>query len=63
MIVSPPSAFQLFFDKKIPYHIQKCTEAEARKVMNNDFWEVSLIELQAFIALLYSRGVYGGSNV
>jgi len=58
MIDSPLSAFLLLVDKKMLSYIQKCTETEDRKVLKNDFWGGSLIELQAFIALLYGRGVY-----
>jgi len=44
-------------------HFQKCTEPEAQTVLKYDSWEVSLIELQAFIALLFSLGVYDGRNI
>ena len=37
-------------------HIQRCTEEEARRVLQTDNWCVSLHELNAFLAIIYARG-------
>ena len=62
MVDSPVGAFQIIFDNHMPKYIQQCTNVEARKVLGNEEWEVSLCELNAFIALLYVRAAYGGKN-
>ena len=62
MADSPVGAFQVLFDNHMLKHIQQCTNVEARRVLGNEEWEVSLCELKAFIALLYVRGAYGGKN-
>ena len=43
-------------------YIQQCTNVEARRVLGNEEWEVSLYEFNVFIALLYVRAAYGGKN-
>ena len=62
MADSPVGAFQIIFDKLMLKCIQQCTNVEARRVLGNKEWEVSLCELNAFIALLYVRAAYGGKN-
>ena len=62
MVDSPAGAFQVIFDNYMLKHIQQCTNVEARRVLGNEEWELSLCELKAFIALLYVRGAYGGRN-
>lgn len=56
---SVASAWRLFIDETILKHIKHCTETEARRVLRNELWSVSLEKLEAFIALLYARGVLG----
>ncbi|KAJ4948879.1 hypothetical protein JOQ06_020402 [Pogonophryne albipinna] len=41
--------------------ILDCTIAEARR--DRATWDVSIMELKAFIALLYVRGAYCGKNI
>lgn len=53
---SPSSAWRLFIDEPILKHIQKCTEAEARRVLGAEEWSLPLEELDAFLAILYVRG-------
>ena len=55
-------AFQVIFDSHMLKHIQQCTNVEARRVLGNEEWEVSLCELNVFIALLYLCGAYCGKN-
>ena len=43
-------------------YIQQCTNVEARRVLGNEEWEVSLCEFNVFIALLSVRAAYGGKN-
>ena len=62
MADSPVDAFQIIFDNHMLKCIQQCTNVEARKVLGNEEWEVSLCELNVFIALLYVRAAYGGKN-
>ena len=59
MADSPVGAFQVLFGNHMLKHIQQCTNVEARRVLGNEEWEVSLCELKAFIALLYVRKAYG----
>ncbi|XP_047113171.1 piggyBac transposable element-derived protein 4-like [Schistocerca piceifrons] len=40
-------------------HIKHCTEAEARHRTQDDSWTVDTEELDAFVAVMYARGVYG----
>lgn len=43
-------------------HIKDCTVAEARQARGDNTWDKSVDELEAFIALLYVRGLYVGMN-
>jgi hypothetical protein len=52
----------IIFDESMIRHIQKCTQIEARRVLENE-WSVSLRELEKFIGLLYARGIMGGKNL
>ena len=54
MADSPVGAFQIIFDNHMLKYIEQCTNVEARRVLGNEEWEVSLCELNAFIALLYT---------
>jgi hypothetical protein len=45
------------------YVIQKCTEAEARRVLEAESWTLSLEELNAFGALIYACGLYGTKGI
>ena len=55
-------AFQGIFDNHMLKNIQQCTSIEAPRVLGNEEREVSLCELNAFIALLHVRGAYGGKH-
>jgi hypothetical protein len=57
------SAFHLLFDGSMIRHIVKCTEKEAHRQLNNQEWKVSVEEMEAFIGLLYIRGVCGCSKI
>lgn len=56
---SPLSAWRLFIDDFILKKIKECTEKEARRVLENTTWTISIEELEAFISILYARGVMG----
>ena len=56
------SAWRIFIDKSILLHIKKCTEAEAHRVQQDETWYTSVTELEAFISILYARGVSGSRN-
>lgn len=56
------TAFSCLVNNEILEHIRDCTVSEARRVLEDDSWELSLDELKAFIALLYLRGASGGRN-
>lgn len=43
-------------------HIKLCTETEARRRTQDDSWTVDIEELDAFVAIMYARGVYGAKN-
>ena len=59
---SPYSAFKLMIDEKMLRHIQRCTQAEADRVQGEGQWNISLNDLETFIALLYARGILSGST-
>ena len=56
------TAYQVIFNNHMLKLIQQCTNVEARRVLGNEEWEVSLCELNALSALLYVRGAYDGKN-
>ena len=43
--------------------IQRCTEKEARRVLQTGDWRVSLHELDAFLAIVYARGAHKATNI
>ena len=49
------SAWDLFIDEGMLRYIQRCTEEEARRVLQTDDWRVWLHELDAFLAIVYAR--------
>ncbi|CAK9832670.1 PiggyBac transposable element-derived protein 4 [Anthophora retusa] len=57
------TAFSLILCNSVMRHIKTCTEAEARRILNNHDWTVSLAELNAFIAILYACGAYEAKNL
>lgn len=59
---SATTAWNLLINEPILKHIQKCTNMEAERRGQPD-WDVSLSELEAFISLLYARGVIGARNL
>ena len=44
-------------------HIQRCTEEEARRVLQTDNWRVSLHKLDAFLAIVYARGAHKATKI
>lgn len=44
-------------------HIQKCTETEARRQLEDNTWPLPLNELDTFIAIIYARGACGAKNI
>ena len=44
-------------------HIQRCTEEEARRVLQTDDWCVSLHELDAFLAIIYARRAHKTTKI
>lgn len=57
------SAWRLIFHNSMMKDIKKCTETEARLKLKDETWSISFEELDAFIAILYARGVYGAKNL
>ncbi|XP_071061469.1 piggyBac transposable element-derived protein 4-like [Pseudochaenichthys georgianus] len=55
------TAFMCLCDSVMLEEIRDCTIAEARR--DRATWDVSIMELKAFIALLYVRGAYCGKNI
>jgi hypothetical protein len=49
------SSWRLLFSESTVKHIQKYTIKEARHQSKSD-WDISLEEIEAFIALVYARG-------
>ena len=44
-------------------HIERCTEEEARRVLQIVDWCVSLHELDAFLAIVYARGAHKAAKI
>ncbi|XP_054729834.1 uncharacterized protein LOC129238721 [Anastrepha obliqua] len=59
----PISAWRLLIDEYILRRIKECTEKEAHDKSQNETWNLSLDELDAFIALIYARGAYNMSHL
>ena len=56
------SAFMCLMDRVMLQHICDYTVAEAHRC-GAEKWELGLVELKAFIALLLARGVHNGRNI
>ena len=54
------SAWKIFINEKILRTIHKFTVIEGQK--NDESWTFSMDQLEAFIGILYARGVYGKSH-
>ena len=57
------SVWDLFFDESMLRHIQRYTKEEARRVLQTDDWCVSLHELDAFLSIIYARGVHKATKI
>ncbi|KAJ8881613.1 hypothetical protein PR048_018099 [Dryococelus australis] len=57
------SAFGLMIDEPMLQHVIKCTETEDRKKLQYETWSLSVEEMEAFIGLLYLRGVCGAKGL
>ena len=57
------SAFKLLIDEGLLRHIQQATMTEARTVLGDNTWTMSIAELEAFLALLYARGAYASKGL
>jgi hypothetical protein len=57
------SAFHILFDGSMLRHIVKCTEKEAQRQLKTEEWKITIEEMEAFIGLLYIRGVCGASRI
>ncbi|GFV30314.1 piggyBac transposable element-derived protein 3 [Trichonephila clavipes] len=44
-------------------HIKNSTEEEAHRQLGENEWSTTLDELDAFISILYARGIYGANNL
>lgn len=60
---SAASSSRLFIDGFMLRHIKQCTEIEANQVLERDGWKIPLEELDAFISILYVRGVYCAKGI
>ncbi|MGH0165653.1 UNVERIFIED_CONTAM: hypothetical protein FKN15_049532 [Acipenser sinensis] len=56
------SAFHLL-NMDTLHHIQRCTEAEAHRQLQDDSWSMPLEELEAFFALVYASGEFGARSL
>lgn len=60
---SAVSAFSLIIDEPMLRHVQRCTQEEARRQLQDNSWSISLEEIEAFIAILYVRGASGARTL
>ncbi|XP_072377221.1 uncharacterized protein [Diabrotica undecimpunctata] len=56
------SAWHLIINDSMLRHIKECTIAEAHQCLKNDTWTITLEKLEAVLAIMYARGVYGAKN-
>ena len=52
------STWRLLISERMLRHIKLCTEEEAHRQLGTDDWNTSLQEIDAFIGILYARGIY-----
>ncbi|XP_054718548.1 piggyBac transposable element-derived protein 4-like [Uloborus diversus] len=52
------SSWRLIINESMLRHIKMCTEEEAHRQLGNNDWTLKLEEIDAFIAILYARGLY-----
>ncbi|GFS65608.1 hypothetical protein TNCV_1924671 [Trichonephila clavipes] len=45
------------------HHIKNCTKDEAHRQLGENEWLTTLDELDAFISILYARGIFGAINL
>lgn len=57
------SAFSAMIDDELLENIRQYTETEAHRCMGNTKWSLSLMELKAFIGVLFARGALGWKNM
>ncbi len=57
------TAWRLLIDASMLRNIKNCTEAEAHRQLGKNEWSTSLEELDAFISILYARGIYGAKSM
>ena len=60
---SPASAWRLIIDRFILEHIQSCTIIEAHRQARCKDFTLSVEELEAFISIMYVRGVTGKNDM
>ncbi|XP_065658096.1 uncharacterized protein LOC136082609 [Hydra vulgaris] len=59
-VLTPIDAFRLIMDEGFTGFIKKCTVLSAN--LSNEGWNISVIELDAFIGLIYLRGCMNARN-
>ena len=60
---SSSSSFRIFFNEPMLRNYQKCTIAEAQRVMGDPNWRIFLDDLEKFLGLIIARGVIGGRTL
>ncbi|GFW02175.1 uncharacterized protein TNCV_4144411 [Trichonephila clavipes] len=57
------SSWRLLIDEPMLRHIKNCTQEEAHRQKGKNEWSTSSDELDAFISILYARGMYTANNL
>ncbi|GFV62469.1 piggyBac transposable element-derived protein 3 [Trichonephila clavipes] len=57
------SSGRLVIDEPVLRHIESCLEEEALRQLGKNEGPTTLDELDAFISILYARGIYGANNL
>ena len=60
---SPASAWRLLIGNFVVHHIRKRIVTEAHRQMQNEIFDLTVEELESFIAVMYVRGVKGKSGL
>ena len=60
---SPLLWFLIFFNEPMLRNIQKCTVAEAQRVMGHPNWRISFDELEKFLGLIIAQENIGGQTL
>ena len=54
---------ELLINEPMLRHIKNCTKEKAHRQQGKNEWSTTLDKLDAFISILYARGIYNANNL